>query len=306
MSTKPLLAAGAAIAVMAVAAAPAFAQSAPGNNIDSRVRQQLAQPSEREQETALLTGDTDILLTRPVKLFNLHASVDMSATSNAFLASHHARSDGIAQIQIGIGAGTRIGGKVDVFADISVLTARYFKHDQLDYSAVTGLIGARTRLGRLNLTALYQPSVVFTGDLGHRLLTTHRFRLSASLPFSIKRLQVEPVIGGERAIAHPGDYSAWAATAGVTLLLPLSKTAPVYGYATANYERRRFDAYFPDLVGVKRRDDAVSAGIGVVWRPKAWGEVRASYTFQKAYSTSDVNRYLSHSGGLGLSAALKF
>jgi len=305
MSIKPLLRAGAAVAVLAIAA-PAFAHSAPGNNIDARVRQQLAQPSEQERETALLSGDTDILLTKPTKLFNLHGSVDLSATSNAFLTEHHARSDGITQIQVGVGMGTRIGGKVDVFADLSLLTARYFKHDKLDYSAVTGVIGARTRLGRLNLTASYQPAVVFTGDFGRHQLTTHRFRLSASLPFSIKRLQVEPRIGGERVLAHPGDYTAWAGTVGVTLLLPLSKTAPVYGYATANYERRSFDHYFPDLVGVKRKDDAVSAGIGVVWRPKAWGDVRASYTFQKAYSTSDVNRYLSHSGGLGLSAVLKF
>jgi hypothetical protein len=300
-----MLAASAAVAV-ATLAGPAFAQAAPGNNIDSRVRQQLAQPSEREQETALLTGDTDILLTRPVKLFNLHASVDVSATSNAFLAPHHARSDGIAQVQLGIGAGTRIGGKVDVFADFSLLSAHYFKHDGLNYGAIVGTVGARTRLGRVNLTASYQPSAVFDQDFGRRLLTTHRFRLTASLPFSIKRLQVEPSIGGERAIAHPGDYSAWAATAGVTMLLPLSKKAPVYGYATANYELRSFVHYFPDLVGVHRRDNVVTAGVGVVWRPKAWGEVRASYTFQKAYSTSDVNRYRNHSGGLGLSATLRF
>jgi hypothetical protein len=93
MSIKSILAAGVAIAAMAIAG-PAFAQAAPGNNIDSRVRQQLAQPSERDQESALLTGSTDILLTRPVKLFNLHASADISATSNAYLSPQDARSDG--------------------------------------------------------------------------------------------------------------------------------------------------------------------------------------------------------------------
>lgn len=300
-----MLAAGAAVAATALAS-PASAQTAPGNNIDSRLRQQLAQPSERDQESALLTGSTDILLTRPVKLFNLHASADISATSNAYLAPHDVRSDGIAQMQIGIGTGTRIAGKVDVFADLSLLSAHYFKHDELNYSAFVGTVGARAHLGRVKLTASYQPSVVFDRDLRRHLLTTHRFRMSVSLPFSIKRLLVEPSIAGERAVAHPRDYTAWAGSAGLTLSLPLSNRVPVYGFATANYERRSFDHYFPDLVGVRRRDDGISAGVGMVWRPKAWGEVRASYTFQKNHSTSDVNRYRNHTGGMGLSATMRF
>jgi outer membrane receptor protein involved in Fe transport len=59
-------------------------------------------------------------------------------------------------------------------------------------------------------------------------------------------------------------------------------------------------------VGVKRKDDNFSAGAGVVWRPLPWGEVRASYSYGHNGSTSDVNRYDSHSGVLGLSGTLRF
>ena len=86
----------------------------------------------------------------------------------------------------------------------------------------------------------------------------------------------------------------------------LSKKVPLLAYVSAQYERRSFDGYFPDLVGVRRLDDGWSVGAGVVWRPRNWGEVRLSYSFQRNYSTSDVNAYLAHSGTLGLSASLRF
>jgi hypothetical protein len=67
-----------------------------------------------------------------------------------------------------------------------------------------------------------------------------------------------------------------------------------------------FDDYFEAFVGVKRKDDGFGAGTGVIWRPAPWGEVRLSYSFGRNASTSDVNRYTSHTGTLGLSGALRF
>jgi len=125
----------------------------------------------------------------------------------------------------------------------------YFKYRQLDYNALTGLVGARTNIGRLSVTATYQPAIVLSRDFGKRLLTTHRFRLAGSLPFRVRGVTVEPMLAVERVLSNPSDYRAWSGIAGVSLVAPLSKKLPLLAYASAQYERRSFDAYFPDLVG---------------------------------------------------------
>jgi hypothetical protein len=291
-------------------AAPGPAQTtppatAPRNNIDERVRQQV-RPTDREREEIMLTGDTDIVLTRRTRLFTVNGSIGVSGTSNAFLAPTDRLSDDFGQTQITLGIGTRIGGRIDLFASAGVTGVRYFRYKALDYNALTGLVGARAAFGRLDVTATYQPSIVLSSDFGARQLTSHRFKLSASLPFQIRNLTVEPSVAVERVLSSPSDYRAWGGSAGLTLSAPLSNHIPLLAYVSAQYERRSFDAYFPDLVGVKRLDDNWSAGAGVVWRPKRWGEVRASYSFQRNYSTSDVNAYYAHSGTLGISAMLRF
>lgn len=288
---------------------PALAQtplSAPANNIDDRVRQQLRPLTDREREEALLTGDTDIVLTRRTRLFSVNGSFDLSGTSNAFLSPTGRVSDVNVQTQLGFGLATRIGDKVDLFASIGVLGVRYFEFKALDYNALTGLVGARARFGRLAVTATYQPSIVLTRDFGRRQLTSHRFKFAVSLPLRINNLTVEPMIAAERTLSSPSDYRAWSGSAGVTFSTSLSKKVPLLAYVSAQYERRSFDGYFPDLVGVRRLDDGWSVGAGVVWRPRNWGEVRASYSLQRSYSTSDVNGYLAHSGTLGFSASLRF
>jgi hypothetical protein len=312
VSARPLLAAllPHALLLSLLLAAPVQAQEAPGtvpgNAIEERSRQQVRLPGDEEREEAILSGETDIVLTRRTRLFNLHGNLDAAYTDNAFLSPAERRKDGYAQLQAGIGAGTRIGGKVDVFADASVVGVRYFENRALDYSAIAGLVGARTNLGRVQLAATYQPTVVFDRDFGRRQLTSHRFRVSASLPFRAGRVLIEPVVSGERAVTRPSDYSAWSAGGGVAVSAPLSRKVPVLAFATVNYERREFDSYFPGLVGVDRKDDALAASAGVVWRPRAWGEVRASYSYQRNWSTSDVNRYRAHGGRLGLAAVLRF
>jgi hypothetical protein len=295
-----------ALAVL-LAPVPALAQVAPPpGNIDERIRQQLPPPTERERTDALMTGDTDILLLRKTQLFTLSGGFEISQTSNAYLSPIDARADTFAQGQIGIGIGTRIGGKVDVFASAALVGVRYFEEKALGYNALSGAIGARAAFGPVDVTATYQPSLVFTRDFGSRQLTSHRLRLGASLPFRLRGVTVEPEIHGERAITHPGDYSAWSGGGSLTLSRPLSKTRPILAYAQIGYDRRSFDNYFEAFVGTKRLDDNLSAGAGVVWRPKRWAEVRASYNFGRNWSTSDVNGYTAHSGTIGLSAALRF
>jgi hypothetical protein len=289
--------------------APALAQTAPatpGNTIDDRVRQQIRLPSETEREEAMLTGDTDIILTRPRPLFTLSGSGSVNTTSNAYLAPDDRVADGFGQAQIDLQIGTRIAGKVDVFAGISLLGARYFDETSLGYSALSAVVGARTRFGPVDLIALYQPTLVYDLDFGDRQLTTHRFRATASLPQHFGRVTVEPGIAVERTIADPDDYSAWSGQAGLTVSAPLSPALPLIGYVSVQYERREFDSYFFDIVGVDRKDDRLGVNVGLVWRPAPWADIRASYSFQRNWSTSDVNRYRAHSGGLSMAASMRF
>lgn len=302
MTSAVLLAA----AALVTAGTTAAQTTPPAGNIDERVRQQLRPLSDRDREDALMTGDSDVILLRRTQLFSLSAGFDVTATSNAYLSPTNRRADDFAQGQISAGVGTRIGGAVDVFASVSATGVRYFRETSLDYDAVSGVVGARAALGPVSVTAAYQPSTVFERDFGKRQLTSHRFRLGAALPFRVKGVTVEPEAHGERAITHPGDYSAWSAGGSVTLSAPLSRRVPLLAYAQIGYDRRRFDDYFEAFIGTARRDDLLSAGAGVVWRPRAWAEARASYSFARNRSTSDVNGYRAHSGTIGLTGTLRF
>ena len=307
MSIKPPAFVALLLLAGVVWAHPATAQvSTPDNAIEDRARQQVRLPSQEEREEALLTGDTDIVLTRPTRLFTLHAAVETVLTDNAFLSEASPVTDGYVQAQAGLGMGTRIGGKVDVFADAGLVSVRYFDQQALDYSALTGLVGVAVPVGPVRLSATYQPVMVFERDFTSKQLTTHRLQVAASLPFVLGPAVAEPRVSLERTLASPSDYEAWSGGAGLTVSMPLSRSVPVLVFASAEYQRREFDAYFPGLLGVDRKDDVLAAGAGVVWRPNGWGEVRAGWNFQRNWSTSDVNRYQAHSGNLGVSARLRF
>lgn len=287
--------------------AAAGPQSAPPvGNIDERVRQQVRALNDRERADALMTGDTDIILLRRTQLFTLSGSVDTTGTSNAALSPTSVRADGFVQAQVALGIGTRLAGRVDVFANIGLQGVRYFKEKALGYNAFSGVVGAHTSVGRLGVTATYQPSIVFTRDFGARQLTSHRFRLGASLPLSVRGVSIEPEVHGERAITNPADYSAWSGGGSVTVSKPLLKNKPVFAYVQAGYDRRSFDDYFSAFVGTKRLDHNLQASAGIVWRPKTWGDVRAAYSYGRNWSTSDVNGYQAHSGAVGLTATLRF
>jgi hypothetical protein len=299
-----------ALAALAAWTGSANAQSpaaaAPGGNIDDRVRQQLRVPTPDEREEATLTGDSDIVLTRRTQLFSISGALDVTQTSNAFLAPTDRVADTFSQAQIKMAAGTRIGGRVDAFANLSLVGVRYFDNSALNYTAVAAAIGARTSVGRIAVTASYQPTIVMSANFSSRQLTSHRMQLVAAMPFRWRNVTIEPSIGAERVQANPSDYDAWSGYAGLTASAPLPLRVPLLAYLTAQYQRRSFDSYFSGLVGTARRDNNLAGDVGVVWRTKQWGELRASYGFQQNTSTSDVNAYVAHSGGLGLVATLRF
>ena len=302
MSTKLIL--GAVAAVMSPAIA--YAQTGPTNNIDDRLRSQLQPTTEVAQAEAMSTGDTDIFLLRKTPLFTVHGSFTASPTTNAFLAPKDEKGDTLLQLDTGLRIGTRIAGKVEVFAEVGVIAARYAQNPSLDYSAATGRVGIAAQLKPFEIALTYQPAIVYSADFGTHQLTQHRFNASVSLPFAVKGFSVQPSVSVERALSTPSDYRNWAYAANVQISHVLSRKYAVIAYVSSGYERREYDSYFFDFLGVKRNDDLIRASAGIVWRPRQWADVRLSYNFAHNVSTSDVNGYVAHSGSLGLSAQFRF
>ena len=287
-----------------VAVAPVRAQTAPGSNIDDRFRLQTLPRPEAERSEAIMTGDADIVLLRRTRLFTLHGSATANYSSNAALSPTTRNADAFFQIEAGVRVGTRLGGRVDVFADLGAVGVRYAKYAALDYSALTGLVGAATQLGPFEASAAYQPSIVYERNFNQRQLTQHRFRFNGSLPVTWRKLSIAPSLGIERVLSTPRDYRNTALSADLSLSTPIGQR--VIAFASLGYEQRRYDSYFPDLVGVKRRDRRFDASLGVVYRPARWATLRASYSFSHNVSTSDVNGYVAHMGAIGVSAELRF
>lgn len=295
------------MAVMLGTAVPLHAQAVPGNNVADRFRQQTAPASERERTEAILTGDTDLVLLRRTPLFTLSATLGAAPTSNAFLAPLDAHSDIILQGQASLRIGTRIGGRIDVFAEAGILGVRYARFEGLGYTALTGTVGAGTRLAGFDLALLYQPSLIYSRDFGSRQLTQHQVTFSVSRSFQVGSVIVTPSAAGQRVESTPCDYRNWAASADLSLQRPFRLgRLPAAVFATGGFEYRAFDSYFRDLLGVDRTDKLLRAGVGILVQPANYASLRAAYSFQHNRSTSDVNGYTVHSGMFALSAAIRF
>jgi len=289
------------------AAVPLHAQTAPGNNVADRFRQQNAPATEEARTQAILTGDTDLVLLRRTPLFTLSATLGASPTSNAFLSPAGERADVVLQGQAGLRIGTRIGGRLDVFAEAGVLGVRYARFGALGYNALTGAVGAATRLAGFDLSLLYQPSIIYSRDFKTRQLTQHQISASVSRSFHVGSVVVTPSATGQRVESSPSDYRNWSALADLSLSRPFAiGRLPAAVFATGGFEYRAYDSYFHDLLGVDRNDKLLRASAGVIVQLAPAASLRAAYSFQRNRSSSDVNGYVAHSGALTLSGAIRF
>lgn len=307
-ANRCLATAAAALLLIPLIPSLALAQTAPPPGaVDDRFRTQTSVVSpEKTAEEALLSGDGDLLLLRRTQHFSLHGSFSDSYTSNAFLSPMDPKSDKFTLSEFGLGASTRIAQKVTLFADVSALEARYSSYKSLDYSALTGVLGAAASLGRVDLELSYRPARIYEIDFRHRQLTQNRLGLTASIPFKIGRLTLVPSVSVERVRSDPADYRNRAASGQLSATYPLSTKAPLLLFASGGYEYRSYNSYFPDLLGTKRDDRRLQVNAGVQWRPTTWANVSLSYAYQRNNSTSDVNSYRARSGLLGLSLQTQF
>ncbi len=295
-----------AAAMLSVEARAQTALPPAPSNINDRVRIQLPDLTKADRENALLTGDTDIVLLRKSKLFSVYGGVGINFTDNAALAETGLQGDSLYSANAGFRIGTKIGGLVDVFASAGASVVSYSKLNALGYSALSGAVGVQLPIRKVDIALSYQPSIVYGKGFKNRQLTQHRFRLQASRRFTIGRLIVDPSISVERVIAAPNTYNTWGGGAELALTLPLSKTKPIFATVSGGYERRVYDDYFEGILGTARRDNVYSVGASLSWNFAPWGTIGLSYDFRKQASTSDVNRYRSHSAGFNFSARARF
>lgn len=289
---------------LVLTASSAFAQTP--SNIDDRFRTQLRNISEADRQNALLSGTNDIVLLRKSKLWTLSGGLSATQSDNAGLSQIDTESDTIGNAQINLHFGTRIAGKVNVFADLGVVGVRYRKFDGLDYSAFTGSMGAATSIRNIDLSLVYQPSIIFDREAQKRQLTQHRTTATISRPFTIKGVSFEPSISADKVISNPADFESWGYGGNLTATAQLSRRIPLTAFASFGFERREYAHYFVDFLGVDRRDRQRTFGFGLNYNFARNANVSLSYDYVRNRSTSDVNEYEAKTGGLRIEFRMRF
>jgi opacity protein-like surface antigen len=297
----------AALLLALAAGAPAAAQVPGDPGIDQRVRQiqrDAEDARRRTEQEAILTGRNDIVLMRRRRFFTLSGSASLGITDNATLSPSPSAGDILATFEASLGFSTRLGGLVDVSAEIGLNTARYFDNKALDVVAGYAQVAAHVEIVGFDLDLSYTPNRVWDGDFEQRQLTQHRFSAGLSRSFALGRVLVRASVGGERIEANPTAFKNWAANAGLSAILPLGARASLT--ASLRGTRRWYDDYFEGLLGFPRRDWQVEAAAGFALRFGANASLDLRATHTRNYSTADISRYRATSAGVALRAAFRF
>jgi len=306
MFTKTLLALAVALSLLPAAANAAGPQVPP--RLDDRFRNQvLHMTPDQALSDALMSGSGDLLLLRRTKLFTVHASYSRNGTDNAPLSPDDPVKDNFGVAEAGIEAGTTLAGHVRVYAGASVVSTQYNHDPDLDYSALTGAVGAEAHYAGVNLNLAWSPAAIYGSQNFHHLSlrqATANAELSTTLRLGPVILQ--PSMHYSRTKAHPADYDNRAYGGRLTLVGQIALRRPVTLYLTGGYEHRIYDHYFPDLLGLERKDRLSDIAAGARWRVTPAIELGAQYSCQRNRSASDVNFYKARGGMVGLTLTHRF
>lgn len=306
MFTKALLASAAVVALLA--AMPAMAQSGPPSRLDDRFRNQVFHMTpDQALSDALMGGNGDLLLLQRTRLVTVHASYSRSGTDNAPLSPDDPKKDNYGVAEAGIEAGTTIAGHVKVYASAGVVSTQYSQFRDLDYSAVTGAIGAQAHYAGIDLSLAWSPSAVYTSQNFHHL-SLKQATTSAEISTSLRLgpVIIQPSAHYNRTLAHPSDYDNRAFGGRLTLITQFKTKRPITLYLTGGYEQRLYDHYFPDLLGLDRKDKLRDIAMGARWQVTPALELSAQYSYQRNRSTSDVSFYKAKSGMVGVTLSRRF
>jgi hypothetical protein len=276
-------------------------------NLDARARARapLVDPDVAARE-ALLSGRNDVvLLTRP-PLFTVLASVDTSSSSNAFMRPSDAVADVSTNTDLGVQIATRIASRFDVSASVTASNQTYSKYSELDYSSLQASIGVSTRLKGFDIEARYAPSRIYDSQFKKAQLTQHNTQISVAYPMQFKDVSLVPSLFASRSKSDPEDYTNTAFGADVSVSRRVRASWPVTAFAAIGYQERSYDAYFPDLLGVERKDRLTRGSIGLDIALGRFGNLTLQYSGQQNRSTSDVNGFSASSGGVSFRLRQRF
>ena len=306
MSTRQTSLGSVAAAILAVPAM-ALAQPAPADNsIDQRVRQvQGAILEDAARQESILTGRDDIVLIRRRQFFTVSAAAAVLDTTNAALSTD-ANGDQFATLDVSLRAATVLGGRVDVYAEAGASTAQYRRFESLGYVAVSGALGAHSRVWGVDLDATYTPNIIFVHEADERQLTQHRVSLGLARAIRLRNLSIRADAGLERIWADPSPYSNTGASIGLSLATPLTSDGRLTGFASIRGVGRNYDNYFEAFVGTPRRDRLLEGSLGLSYALTRRASLEVRWTQSRNWSSSDVNRWQGGVGSLGIRTALRF
>ena len=307
MFTKALLASAALTALLAALPAAAQTGSTPPR-LDDRFRNQVYHMTpDQALSDALMGGNGDLLLLQRTKLVTVHVSYSRSGTDNAPLSPDDPVKDNYGVAEAGVEVGTVLADHVKVYASAGVVSTQYSQLRALDYSAVTGAVGAQAHYAGVDLSLAWSPSAVYTSQNFHHL-SLKQATSSAEISTSLKLgpVIIQPSAHYNRTLAHPSDYDNRAFGGRLTLVTQFKTKRPITLYLTGGYEQRLYDHYFPDLLGLDRKDKLSDIAVGARWQVTPALEVSAQYSYQRNRSTSDVSFYKAKSGMVGVALSRRF
>lgn len=313
----------AAIGIVALAAGSggALAAEAP-SQIDARVREALERTTfKRDDADPLVTGYEDIILLERRKLFTFHAGVSSQYTSNAFLTDANTEGALFEVGDVGVRADMTFGGVWNVWADVGAMVASYSDVDGLNYTAFNGSLGVSrdfaTGFGRLAVSAAYDPSVVFGSGFSGWQLTQHRLGVALNLLTPMNYIlrsnngsaaddfAIAQRFSAERTFANPSDYDNWSGSWDLSLIYSGVRNVQLSTFVGLYV--RRYDSYFPGLLGVDtRKDDGLRLGASAIWSPTQNVYLALNLAWMNQDSNSDVSAYEVFTAGPSVNVNLKF
>ena len=259
---------------------------------------------ERPDE-AILTGREDLVLLMKRKLFELYLNPSFQYTNNAFLSNNNRDSDKMASLAGGVSFSTLVANKVNLFADLSMVAARYQHYDQLDYNVIQGSVGAGYNSGPWVTSLSYSPSYVYDDNLKDHLVTLHRMSAYVSRTFiANEKIAFSPFIMAQATPSDPNEYGFYQADLGVQGIVAL----PHYLRLTAGprvYVKRYFD-YFERFTGTDRKDKGISFTAGLSWNPNPNVALSFNTSFTNNNSNLQANDYDAFNASPSLRFSMKF
>lgn len=285
---------------------PAMAQNTQAN-IEERIDllNTTGLPTIERPDEAILTGREDLVLLMKRKLFEAYFNPSFQYTNNAFLSNSNRQSDKAATLTAGLRFSTLVANKVNLFADLSMTSAKYQTFDQLDYNVIQGSLGAAYSNGPWVTSISYSPSYVYDDTMKDHLVTLHRVSAYFSRSFvASEKIMLSPYFIAQLTPSDPNEYGFYQGDLGVQAMVSL----PYYLRLTAGprvYVKKYFD-YFESVTGQSREDKGMAFSASLSWNPNENIGLSFNTSFTSNTSNLNANDYDALNASPSLRLSVKF